>query len=115
MPDICTCSEQVFPYGLAEEEQACQIVSDNINVADGHVICTQEQLAAYNGQMMSRGTVHTVRMDTFVSGAHFDVLKLDVEGYEPHVLAGAGTSRLLLAAPVCCVVFATDCSSDCLT
>lgn len=90
---------QVFPYGLAEEELACQVVSDDRNVADGHVLCNHEQLDAYNSEMKSRGTVHTVRMDSFLSGAHFDVVKIDVEGYEPRVLAGAGACRLLLPLP----------------
>lgn len=86
---------QVFPYALAEEEHACLIVSDGINVADGHVICTQEQVLAYKGAMHQRGTAHTVRMGSFLAGAHVDVVKIDVEGYEPHVLAGAGASGCL--------------------
>jgi FkbM family methyltransferase len=81
---------QVFPYGLAEEEKACLVVSDSINVADGHVICNEEQLERYKGEVSGRGTVHTVRLGDYMSGVDVDVVKIDVEGYEPHVLAGAG-------------------------
>lgn len=82
----------VFPYGLAEEERGCLILSDSINVADGHVVCNQEELDANGGDKTSRGSTYTVTLDNYLAGVHVDVVKIDVEGYEPHVLAGAGDS-----------------------
>lgn len=101
---------QVFPYGLSDHEQACMMMSLKTNVANGNVICTDEQLATYTagqgtGNMVKRGTTHTVRLaEHFRGGPQVDALKMDVEGFEPYVLSGAGTlsapnSDFVLAKP----------------
>lgn len=61
------------------------------NIANGNVGCSSEQLENYQGEMMSRGVTHTVRLDDlWRGGPQMDVLKIDVEGFEPHVMAGTG-------------------------
>lgn len=84
----------LFPYALGADELSCFVVSDTVNVADGHVVCNEEEVAAMAGAL-SRATVHSVRLGDYLSSVKADVMKIDVEGYEPHVLAGAG------AAPKC--------------
>lgn len=95
---------QVFPYGLSDHEQACMMMSlkSNVGNGNGNVICSAEQLAIHSedkqtGDMVARGTTHTVRLDELFKGEpQVDVVKIDVEGYEPYVMAGAG----VLAAPL---------------
>ena len=92
----------LFPYALGEEELSCTVVSDTINIADGHVVCNEEEIAAMAGAH-SRAAVHSVRLGDYLAGVQADVLKLDVEGYEPHVLAGAGVTPTCMHAshPLC--------------
>jgi len=81
----------LFPYALSDTEQSCIVVSDTINVADGHLVCSDQEIAAMHGAH-SRAAAHSVRLGDYLAGVQADVLKLDVEGYEPRVLAGAGAA-----------------------
>lgn len=81
----------LFPYALAEEDQSCIVVSIGSNVADGNVLCNEEEIAAAEG-VFYRSTTHSVRLGDYLAGMQVDVMKIDVEGYEPHVIAGAGAA-----------------------
>eukprot|EP00892_Ulva_mutabilis_P003936 jgi/Ulvmu1/1914/UM012_0074.1 len=81
----------LFPYALGAAERSCLVVSDNTNVADGHLVCDDAEIAAMAGAQ-SRAPTHSVRLGDYLAGVPADVVKIDVEGYENHVLAGAGTA-----------------------
>lgn len=83
---------QVFPYAVAETKRTCMVASDDhFNVGDGHLICDERQMKQYEASMVARGAVHSVRLDEYLAGSPpVDVIKVDVEGYEPQAMAGAG-------------------------
>eukprot|EP00892_Ulva_mutabilis_P000857 jgi/Ulvmu1/10772/UM069_0006.1 len=81
----------VFPYALGEEEASCAVMSIPGNVANGNLVCSDEQLAQH-GDMVQRGVTHAVRLGDYLGGVRSDVMKIDVEGFEPIVLRGAGTA-----------------------
>ena len=87
----------LFPYALGEEEAACAVMSIPGNVANGNLVCTDEQLAQHQ-DMVVRGATHTVRLGEYLGGVRSDVMKIDVEGFEPMVLRGAGALPALLSA-----------------
>ena len=79
----------LFPLALGSSVRHCAVLSDGVNVNDGHVACTdnlraQLQAAGYE----VRSEVDVVRLDDFMDGIHVDVVKMDVEGMEPQVVAG---------------------------
>ena len=81
----------IFPYALGAQEQACTVLSDSTNQLDGHVTCSpaeKDKLTAAGYTVRSRTQV--VTLHEYMAGAHIDVLKMDVEGFEPQVIAGAG-------------------------
>ena len=66
------------------------------HAGDGTLACTDEEREAVRAQgYAERDTVVTKRLDDCLAGAQIDVVKMDVEGFEFDVVAGAGT---LLAA-----------------
>ena len=79
----------LFPYALGEDEASCAVMSIPGNVANGNLVCTDEQLAQHH-DMERRGVTHTVRLGEYLGGVRSDVMKIDVEGFEPMVLRGAG-------------------------
>ena len=84
----------LFPYGLGAEDAQCVMMSDAINVADGHTVCSEEVRA----NMASKGyrelnRIDIVTLGDYLGGVPVDVVKMDVEGFEPHVLAGAGAAH----------------------
>ena len=79
----------VFPYGLAEEEAACAVVVASFNVANGLLACTDEQLHGHEDFEVA-GHTHTVRLGDYLGAVRSDVMKMDVEGFEPMVLRSAG-------------------------
>eukprot|EP00892_Ulva_mutabilis_P003094 jgi/Ulvmu1/12786/UM097_0013.1 len=81
----------VFPYALGEGEAACRVMSLPANIANGNLVCSEEQLAVHQ-DMMVRGVAHTVRLGDYLGAVRSDVLKIDVEGFEPMVLRGAGSA-----------------------
>lgn len=88
----------LFPYALGEEEASCAVMSVFNNVANGNLVCTDEQLARHQ-DMERRGVTHVVRLGDYLGGVRSDVMKIDVEGFEPHVLRGAG--MLPAGCPTC--------------
>lgn len=85
----------LFPYALGEEEVACRVMSLPNNIANGNLVCSDDQLAQHK-DMQTRGVAYTVRLGDYLAGVRSDVLKIDVEGFEPHVLNSAGTVAILL-------------------
>eukprot|EP00892_Ulva_mutabilis_P003934 jgi/Ulvmu1/1912/UM012_0072.1 len=80
----------LFPYGLGDAERSCAVLSGSLNVADGHLVCSEEEWAPYKGEFQARDTVHAVRLGHYLAGVQADVVKMDVEGYEFAVVQGAG-------------------------
>jgi FkbM family methyltransferase len=80
----------LFPYGLGATRATCRIISADENIADGHVVCDEKELVAYGDEYAQRGKVEIVRLDEILGGVEVPVVKIDVEGYEPHVLKGSG-------------------------
>lgn len=81
----------IFPYGLGSAPAHCDMMSDSINIADGHTVCSEEvkaHMAAKGYTVLS--SVDIVTLADFLEGVQIDVVKMDVEGFEPHVLAGSG-------------------------
>ena len=59
--------------------------------------CDDEERDAIRAQGYGeRGNIVIKWLDNHLAGAQIDVVKMDVEGFEPHVVAGAG--MLLTAA-----------------
>eukprot|EP00892_Ulva_mutabilis_P003935 jgi/Ulvmu1/1913/UM012_0073.1 len=82
----------LFPYALGAAERSCVVMSDDGNVGDGHLGCTNGAvISRLRKRMPPRAAVQSVRLGDYLAGVPVDVLKLDVEGYEPMVLAGAGS------------------------
>ncbi len=88
---------ELFPYALGPKEQSCFIVSDNINEGDGHTLCGDTESDIHVEPNYSvRGKIVTKRLDDIASteGKNVVLVKMDVEGYESHVVEG-GRSFLL--------------------
>ena len=98
----------LFPYALGNADRSCAVLADIGNVGDGHLACSEHTVRSYR-HMARRGAAHSVRLGDYLEGVAADVVKLDVEGYEPHVLAGAGAAsdplhispRLVLCGRAC--------------
>merc|ERR1719253_652739 len=82
--------------------QKCSIFSANINLGDGLVACGDQQIAemrnkAHNNaqiQHIEREQVPLTTLDEVLASSslkNIDVMKMDVERYECHVLGGAST------------------------
>ncbi|WIA23238.1 hypothetical protein OEZ85_000010 [Tetradesmus obliquus] len=80
----------LFGTGLGAEADTCYVVSDHINVGDGHTVCGEEQVRKRtdNTGYTIRGKTSVRRLDSILS-EDIQVLKLDVEGFELQVLQGA--------------------------
>ena len=83
----------LFPYGLGDADRSCAVLSGDRNVADGHLVCSEEEWEPYKGEFQARALVHSVRLDDYLAGVQAHVVKMDVEGYEWSVVQGAGTHR----------------------
>ncbi|GBF94364.1 hypothetical protein Rsub_06986 [Raphidocelis subcapitata] len=90
-------SERVALYGtgLGTERTSCVIISDSANVGDGHVTCGQDAskvLAHWKQktgrEYVARGEISIMRLDKLID-RDVQMIKIDVEGYEPSVLKGA--------------------------
>lgn len=82
---------QLYPYALGLKEQKCVVISDTKNQGDGHTRCGNraEDLAGFKAQGYEvRGEMNIRRLDDLLQG-DIRVVKIDVEGYEPYVMAGA--------------------------
>jgi FkbM family methyltransferase len=81
----------LFPYGLGDRDEQCVMMSDAINVADGHTVCNEAvraTMAASGYHELNR--IDIVTLADYLDTVRIDVVKMDVEGFEPRVLAGAG-------------------------
>lgn len=79
----------LFPYALGDEEASCAVMSIPSNVANGNVVCSDDQMSTHQ-DMEVHGATHTVRLGDYLGAVRSDVMKIDVEGFEPMVLRGAG-------------------------
>ncbi|GMH38169.1 hypothetical protein BSKO_06053 [Bryopsis sp. KO-2023] len=85
-------SVTVHKTGLSEEKRECKIVSDVGNTGDGIIVCDD---AWSKSNYETREVVHINRLDDVISGEEPIVFaKIDVEGYEDHVLGGANKTLL---------------------
>ncbi|KAF8071098.1 hypothetical protein HT031_001180 [Scenedesmus sp. PABB004] len=77
----------LFATGLGNASASCFVISDVHNAVDGHTKCTAGEPTAPPGYAV-RGAMTVRRLDTLVA-EDVQVLKIDVEGHEAQVLAGA--------------------------
>lgn len=76
--------------GLASTEKTCKVISLWSNVGDGNMHCNNEdgsEVPIPDGYQV-RNTVDLVRLDSYVK-QDIHLIKIDVEGFEYHVLKGA--------------------------
>jgi FkbM family methyltransferase len=92
----------VFPTGLSDTTQTCILFSDKNNVGDGMTTCVGD-LSTFVPQegYDIRGYIPVDRIDNIVSPAtrNIVVVKMDTEGFEPHVLLGGPTFFLQSKIP----------------
>lgn len=89
----------LFPFALGDANAECSILSDDINVGDGHVVCDDDLRDAMLGRdYRERSRTRIVRLGDYLAGTRVDVMKMDVEGFEPRVIAGAGAHSPSFAA-----------------
>lgn len=81
----------LYPYGLGTSIRTCMVISDKSNQGDGFTLCGKdvtEQRSRFSGDYSIRGTMEMRRLDEIMD-MDVRVMKIDVEGYEPWVIAGA--------------------------
>mmetsp|Transcript_4301 Transcript_4301/g.6294 ORF Transcript_4301/g.6294 Transcript_4301/m.6294 type:complete len:425 (-) Transcript_4301:65-1339(-) len=82
---------QLFTFGLGPKEESCIVISGLNNEGDGHTLCgkTEREIRVPHGYAI-RDTVVTKRLDDVASseGKNIALVKIDVEGYETHVVEG---------------------------
>eukprot|EP00892_Ulva_mutabilis_P002443 jgi/Ulvmu1/1219/UM109_0017.1 len=81
----------LFPFALAEEEARCAVLATTFNVANGLLVCSDEQLKLHLDFEIA-GQTHAVRLGDYLGAVRSDVMKMDVEGFEPMVLRSAGSA-----------------------
>jgi FkbM family methyltransferase len=82
---------QLFTNGLGPKEESCLVFSDSRNEGDGHTLCGKTESEAQIEQGYAiRGKIDVKRLDDIASseGKKIALLKMDVEGYETHVVEG---------------------------
>lgn len=83
---------KLYNVALGEKEDTCYMFSGDGNVGDGITLCGVANQAAAMARTPPKyslhGTTHVHRLDRIIS-EDVQVLKMDVEGYERHVLLGA--------------------------
>lgn len=83
---------KIYPYGLAETNRHCHIVSENVNWGDGMLACDDR----YKEVGLKGGWTYHIRdnitlrtLDSLQNELpNFDIIKLDVEGSEPRIFEG---------------------------
>ena len=89
----------LFPYAVAGAERPCLVTANDTGGADSHIACGGAGSAP--GAHAHAAIVHSVRLGDYLAGVQVDVLKLDVEGYEPRVVAGAGAGSHMHTPATC--------------
>ena len=82
---------QLFKNGLGPKEESCFVVSGDINEGDGHTLCGEKESDIHVQPGYSiRGKIVTKRLDDIASteGKTVVLVKMDVEGFESHVVEG---------------------------
>ena len=80
-----------FPVGLGASKQTCNILIDKQNRGDGVVQCPQPGDKHWSQPSENQTIVGQLQLhplDSFIKQP-VQVMKMDVEGFEPHVAAGA--------------------------
>eukprot|EP01082_Thalassiosira_pseudonana_P005561 g4959.t1 g4959 contig18:320460-321366(-) len=86
-------------HGLDYKPRQCQLFQDESrNIGDTHSICDEQTLNLFlseKSQYKSLGWMNTTTLDDALNNGMFDsidggidVMKMDVEGFEPNVIAG---------------------------
>ncbi|WIA35984.1 hypothetical protein OEZ86_004361 [Tetradesmus obliquus] len=80
----------LFGTGLGSATDNCAIISDQINVGDGHTVCGAAEIKrrTTNTGYTVRGLMSIRRLDTIIA-EDIQVMKMDVEGFELQVLEGS--------------------------
>jgi len=80
-----------YAFGLSSQQQVCSIYSQSANRGDGIVACSDAQRSKLLSEgCIKRGELRLERLDSVVQ-EDIHVLKIDVEGFERFVLAGASS------------------------
>ena len=89
----------LYPHGLGVNDAVCYIYSDKSNVGNGNIKCVENEadvMPEKNHFIRGRTTIH--RLDDIVDindkNLYIPAIKMDTEGYEPHVVEGG--SKVLL-------------------
>eukprot|EP00798_Chlamydomonas_sp_ICE-L_P025960 gene25960-11644_t len=81
-------------YGLGEKPTTCMMYANRGNFGDGYSLCgksmddLQASIPSFDKQYFVRGQMDMEMLDSFLC-TDVKVLKIDVEGFEPWVFAGA--------------------------
>jgi FkbM family methyltransferase len=96
---------QLFTNGLGPKEESCLVFSANHNEGDGHTLCgkTESEVQILPGHSI-RGKIDVKRLDDIASseGKKIALLKIDVEGYESHVVEGG--RDFILNSKIPCII-----------
>jgi FkbM family methyltransferase len=102
-PDIAA-KVKLNPIGLGQTNQQCKMFAPKANIGDGHVQCGDDVAAGFTTEpgkpnsidkfdVVEIGQFSIRRLDEVLKElaiTKVDLVKIDVEGYESQVLAGAG-------------------------
>uniref|UniRef100_A0A383V9J7 Methyltransferase FkbM domain-containing protein n=1 Tax=Tetradesmus obliquus TaxID=3088 RepID=A0A383V9J7_TETOB len=80
----------LFGTGLGSATDSCAIISDHINVGDGHTVCGADEIKRRTTDTgyTVRGEMSIRRLDSIIA-EDIQVMKMDVEGFELQVLEGS--------------------------
>ena len=101
----------LYPRALGAVTSTCVVYSDVHNYGDGHTKCGEEQKVVndtflHQGvQYNVRAQIQSVRLDDVLASpiirSKIGAVKMDVEGYETHVVRGGG--EVLLNSRIPCI------------